>query len=106
MASAINCDRYQKKSVKDEVAHVRINSMYSDTNNWSPAHIYHEISGYTKLSDINRKGNLTYCIIILNVFMVPCDGYLVDTIINQTKSHVSYTASNLENRPFLKNIHS
>ena len=72
MASAINCDRNQKKSVKDEVAHVRINSMYRDTNNWSPAHIYHEISGYTKLSDINRKGNLNHYIIILNIFMVPC----------------------------------
>ena len=66
MASAINCDRNQKKSVKDEVAHARINSMYRDVNNWSPAHIYHEISGYTKLSDINRKGNLKYFIIILN----------------------------------------
>ena len=69
MASAINCDRNQKKSVKDEVAHVRINSMYRDANNWSPAHIYHEISGYTKLSDINRKGNLNHYIIILNIFM-------------------------------------
>ena len=70
MASAINCDRNQKKGVKDEVAHVRINSMYRDANNWSPAHIYHEISGYTKLSDINRKGNLNHYIIILNIFMI------------------------------------
>ena len=88
MASAINCDRNQKKSVKDEVAHVRINGLYRDANNWSPAHIYHEISGYTKLSDINRKGNLMYCIIILNIFMVSCEVYLVETIINQTTSHV------------------
>ena len=72
MASAINCDRNQKKSVKDEVAHVRINGLYRDANNWSPAHIYHEISGYTKLSDINRKGRLRYCTIILNVFMSIC----------------------------------
>ena len=70
MASAINCDRNQKKGVKDEVAHVRINSMYRDANNWSPAHIYHEISGYTKLSDINKKGSINHYIIILNVDMV------------------------------------
>ena len=58
MATALNYDRTkQKTSVKDEVTPGRINSTYRDANNWSPAHIYHEISGYTKLSDINKKGN-------------------------------------------------
>ena len=57
MATALNYDRTQKTSVKDEVTPVRINNKYREVNNWSPAHIYHEISGYTKLSDINKKGN-------------------------------------------------
>ena len=58
MATALNYDRTQKERVIDEVTHVRLKSTYRDANNWSPAHIYHEISGYTKLSDINKKGNL------------------------------------------------
>ena len=58
MATALNYDRTkQKTSVKDEVTPVRINNTYRESNNWSPAHIYHEISGYTKLSEINKKGN-------------------------------------------------
>lgn len=58
MATALNYGRSQKTSVKDEVTPVRLNSTYRDANNWSPAHIYHEISGYTKLSDINKKVNV------------------------------------------------
>ena len=58
MATALNYDRTKEKTnVKDEVTPGRINNTYRDANNWSPAHIYHEISGYTKLSDINKKGN-------------------------------------------------
>ena len=58
MATALNYNRTQKtSSVKDEGRPVQIQNMYREANNWSPAHIYHEISGYTKLSDINKKGN-------------------------------------------------
>ena len=58
MATALNYDLTKEKTnVKNEVTPGQINNTYRDANNWSPAHIYHEISGYTKLSDINKKDN-------------------------------------------------
>ena len=59
MATALKYDTNQKTKVNGEATNVIKEATYRDVNNWSPAHIYHEISGYTKLSDINKKGNLS-----------------------------------------------
>lgn len=59
MATALKYDTNQKTKVHAGATNVIKEATYRDVNNWSPAHIYHEISGYTKLSDINKKGNLS-----------------------------------------------
>ena len=66
MATALNYERDERKRVNAQAAKVIKEERYRDVNNWSPAHIYHEISGYTKLSDINKKGNLSSSIAFIN----------------------------------------
>ena len=66
MATAIKYETDEKKRVNAQATKVIKEERYRDVNNWSPAHIYHEISGYTKLSDINKKGNLSSSVTLIN----------------------------------------
>ena len=66
MATALKYESDETKRVNAQATKVIKEQRYRDVNNWSPAHIYHEISGYTKLSDINKKGNLNSSITFIN----------------------------------------
>ena len=66
MATALKYESDETKRVNAQATKVIKEERYRDVNNWSPAHIYHEISGYTKLSDINKKGNLNSSITFIN----------------------------------------